>query len=109
MNRIQFFVLIGLSSLVILFLALNLWLTRKVSFQQVEASQLQQALTQGSDIQQKLTALARRINADAQKTPPNQALRDVLTRQQINFKNPDGSTNAPDSSATPAPAPSATH
>jgi hypothetical protein len=111
MNRIQFYVLIGLSSLVILFLALNLWLSRKVSFQQAEATQLQQALTQGGDIQQKLTLLARRVNADAQKTPPNQVLKDILTRQQINFKNPDGSTNAPDASATPAPAPasSATH
>jgi hypothetical protein len=70
---------------------------------------MQQPLTQGKDLQQKLTMLAQRINADAQKTPPNQALKDILTRQQINFKNPDGSTNAPDSSATPAPAPSATH
>ncbi len=109
MNRIQFFVLIGLSSLVIVLLALNLYLSRKVSIQQVQASQLQQALTQGKDVQQKLTLLARRINADAQK--PNQALKDILTRQQINIKNPDGSATAPDSSAAPAPAPapSATH
>ena len=105
MNRIQFFVLIGLSSLVIVLLGLNLYLSRKVSIQQLQASQLQQALTQGKDIQQKLTLLARRINADAQKTPPNQALKDILTRQQINIKNPDASANATDSSGAAAPAP----
>src|ERR1700733_14173499 len=109
MNRIQFFVLIGLSSLVIVLLGLNLYLSRKVSIQQLQASQLQQALTQGKDIQQKLTLLARRINADDQKTPPNQALKDILTRQQINIKNPDASANATDSSGAAAPAPSATH
>jgi len=111
MNRIQFYVLIGLSSVLVVLLALNLWLTRKVTIQQVQASQLQQALTQGRDIQQKLTLLARRVNAEVQKTPSNQALKDILTREQINIKNPDTSASATDSSAAPAsaPAPSATH
>lgn len=97
MNRIQFFVLIGLSSLLFLLLAAHLYLAHHVGVQQQQASALSQAFTQGRDVEQKLTLLARRINAEAQKTPPNPALKDILVHQQINFK-------ATDDAAAPAPA-----
>ena len=102
MNRIQFFVLIGLSSLLVVLLLGQLFLSHKVGYQQAQAAALQQALTEGQGIQQKLTLLARRINAEAQKTPPDDALKDVLSRQQISFKNPDGSTNDVTSPAAPS-------
>ena len=114
MNRIQFYILVGLSSMLVVLLGLNLLLVHKVTFQQGEVSSLQQAFTQGRDVQQKLTQLIQRINVEVQKTPPNQALKDILTREQINIKAPDAgaNANATDSSAAPAPAapaPSATH
>ena len=109
MNRIQFYILVGLSSMLVVFLALNLWLVHKVTFQQGEVSSLQQAFTQGRDVQQKLTQLIQRINVEVQKTPPNQALKDILTREQINIKAPDAGANANATDSSAAPAPSATH
>jgi len=113
MNRIQFFILIGLSSLLVLLMGTNLYLARKVAIQQATANALNQGLTQGKDIYQKLTLLARRINVELQKTPPNQTMKDILTREQITLKTPDSVTNGVDTPAAPAapataPTPSST-
>jgi hypothetical protein len=108
MNRIQFFVLVGLSSLLVLLMVGHLYLARKVGIQQSTASALQQAFAQGKDIYQKLTLLARRINAEAQKSPPDQAMKDILTHEQITLKNPDTGTNGVETPIPPSAPPSST-
>jgi hypothetical protein len=108
MNRIQFVVLVGLSSLLVLFMMAHLYLAHKVGYQQATASALQQGLSQGRDIYQKLNLLARRINNEAQKTPSDQALKDILTHQQITIKNPDASSSPSSSDTSAVPAPTST-
>ena len=85
MNRIQFFVLTGLSSLLLLLLIGNVLLSLKVSNEQTQTAQIQQALTQGQTIATNLRQLALRIYSDAGKTG-DQGLKDLLARQQITFK-----------------------
>jgi uncharacterized protein YpmS len=108
MNRIQFFVLTGLSSLLFLLLVGNILLSLKVSNQQIQTSQIQQALSQGQTISTNLRQLAIRLYTDAQKTG-DPGLKDLLTRQQISFKANDTTgagtgTPADASNTTPAPA-----
>ena len=107
MNRIQFFVLTGLSSLVVLLLIGHIFLTRQNNFEQNRLAAAQQAINQGQAFQGNLKQLAVRIYQDSQKTQ-DQGLKDLLARQQITYSTtPEGSTNAPE--ATVPTAPSATH
>jgi len=108
MNRIQFFVLTGLSSLIVLLLVGHIFLTRQSNFEQNRLAAAQQAINQGQAFQGNLKQLALRIVQDSQKTG-DQGLKDLLTRQQISF-NPTPETNSTDSIApAPSTAPSSTH
>src|SRR6202012_6190521 len=104
MNRIQFFLLTGLSSLIVLLLLGHILLVRQANFEQNRLAMAQQALTQGQAFQNNLKQLATRIVADSQKTQ-DQGLKDLLARQQITFS---PNTNAANNPAAPSsmPAPS---
>ena len=98
MNRTQFFVLTGLSSLVTLLLIGHIILVHVVSSQQSILNQDQQAVTQAQAFQGNLKQLAVRIYQDSQKTQ-DAGLKDLMARQQITF------TPAPSTNATETPAP----
>jgi hypothetical protein len=92
MNRIQFFVLIGLSSLVVLLLIGDIFLVRQTNFEQNRLAAAQQAISQGQTFQANLKQLAVRIFQDSQKTQ-DQGLKDLLARQQITYNaSPEGGT-----------------
>jgi hypothetical protein len=102
MNRIQFFVLTGLSSLVLLLLIGHIFLVRQNNFEQNRLAAAQQAINQGQTFQNNLKQLAVRIYSDSQKTN-DQGLKDLLTRQQISYNpNPDSATVGGPASTTPA-------
>src|SRR5476649_2738678 len=102
MNRIQFFVLTGLSSLVVLLLIGHIFLVRQTNFEQNRLAAAQQAINQGQTFQGNLKQLAVRIYQDSQKTQ-DQGLKDLLARQQITYT-PQGEAAVPNGE-TPAPAP----
>jgi hypothetical protein len=103
MNRIQFFVLTGLSSLVVLLLIGHILLVRQVGIDQSILNQAQQRVNQGQAFQGNLKQLAVRIFQDSQKTQ-DQGLKDLLTRQQITYNPaPQGGTT-PDQSIPSTPA-----
>ena len=110
MNRIQFFVLTGLSTLVVLLLIGQILLARQTGFEQNRLSQAQQIINQGQSFQGNLKQLAMRIVQDSQKTQ-DPGLKELLTRQQISFTPaPEGTPSTePPASPTPSPAPSSTH
>ena len=97
MNRIQFFVLTGLSSLVLLLLVGNLFLARETGIAQGQLAAAQQNINQGQAFATNWKQLATRIAQDSQKTQ-DQGLKDILTRQQITINQ---NTNATDSPAAP--------
>jgi len=101
MNRIQFFVLTGLSSLVVLLLIGHIFLVRQTNFEQNRLAAAQQAVTQAQTFQGNLKQLAIRIYQDSQKTQ-DPGLKELLDRQQIKY-----SPGADNTSATQAPAPTA--
>jgi len=84
MNRIQFFILTGLSSLVVLLMISNLFLARQVGVDQAILNQAQQRVNQGQAFQANLKQLAVRIFQDSQKTQ-DQGLKDILIRNQITY------------------------
>ena len=98
MNRIQFFVLTGLSCLVLLLLVGNLFLLRQTGMAQSQLAADQQAITQGQAFATNWKQLATRIIQDSQKTQ-DQGLKDILTRQQITYT---AGTNATESPAAPS-------
>jgi hypothetical protein len=106
MNRIQFFVLTGLSSLVVLLLIGQIFLARQAGYEQNRLQAAQQVITQGQAFQSNLKQLAVRIFQDSQKTQ-DQGLKDLLTRQQISYT-PNAETNSTENPMAPTPAP-ATH
>jgi hypothetical protein len=109
MNRIQFFVLTGLSSLIVLLLIGHVFLTRQSNFEQNRLAAAQQVINQGQAFQGNLKQLALRIVQDSQKTG-DQGLKDLLVRQQITFNPAQENTNSTDSPApAPSTAPSSTH
>lgn len=111
MNRIQFFILTGLSSLVVLLLVGQILLGRMTGVAQYRNSQAQALINQGQASQQMVKQLAIRIFSDSQKTQ-DQGLKDLLARQQISY-NAGGDSNATENPAppavAPAPIPSPTH
>ena len=102
MNRIQFFVLTGLSSLVFLLLIAHIFLARQIGIDSGMLSQAQQIVNVGQAAQGNLKQLAIRIFSDSQKTQ-DQGLKDLLERQQIKYT----PGPAPETSSAPeTPAPS---
>jgi hypothetical protein len=101
MNRIQFFVLIGLSSLVVLLLVGDIFLVRQTNFEQNRLAAAQQAINQGQTFQGNLKQLAVRIYQDSQKNGGDQGLKDLLARQQITY-NAAAPGETPEQSVPPA-------
>jgi hypothetical protein len=99
MNRIQFFILTGLSSLIFLLLIGHIILVRQTNFQQNRAAVAQQIVNQGQVFQGNLKQLAVRIYQDSQKSG-DQGLKDLLARQQISY------TPNTEGAGAEAPAPS---
>jgi hypothetical protein len=95
MNRIQFFVLVGLSSLVVLLLVGHIFLVRQTNFEQNRLAAAQQVINQGQTFQGNLKQLAVRIFQDSQKTN-DPGLKDLLARQQITY-NPTPAGETPES------------
>jgi hypothetical protein len=102
MNRIQFFILTGLSSLIFLLLIGHIFLVRQTNFQQNRAAAAQQIVNQGQIFQGNLKQLAVRIYQDSQKSG-DQGLKDLLARQQISYSTNTEPPEAP-APATPPPA-----
>ena len=99
MNRIQFFVLTGLSSLLALLLLGHIALAIQVGRGQNQWAAAQQVVNQGNVFQGDLKQLAVRIYQDSTRTG-DPKLKDLLARQQITYNSPTNSTEAP-----PAPTP----
>ena len=109
MNRIQFFVLTGLSSLVVLLLIGHIFLVRSTNFEQNRLAYAQQVINQGQTAQGNLKQLAIRIYQDSQRTN-DQGLKDLLTRQQISYKaNPPADEPGPSPTPGPSPSPAPAH
>jgi hypothetical protein len=109
MNRIQFFVLTGLSSLVVLLLIGQVLLARQVAYDQLLLNRAQQGVTQAQAFQGNLKEVAIRIYQDSQKLN-DQQLKDLLIRQQITYKpNPTPAEDTAPSTSAPAPTPALTH
>ena len=101
MNRIQFFVLTGLSSLLALLAIGHIALSVEVGHGQANWAAAQQAVQQGSVFQNDLKQLAVRIYSDSQHSG-DAGLKDLLSRQQITYNPPTNSTETP---AAPANTP----
>ena len=101
MNRIQFFVLTGLSSLILVLLVGHVFLVRQTNFEQIRLAQAQQVINQGQTFQGNLKQLAVRISQDSQKTG-DQGLKDLLTRQQISYNPAPEGPNGAEPSVPPA-------
>jgi hypothetical protein len=102
MNRIQFFVLTGLSSLVALLLAGHIALDYQVGKAQNTVLHVRQLISQGEVASNGLQRLGSLIGQEGQRTG-DQALKEMLTRQQLNYI---PATNATE---TPAAPPSASN
>jgi len=97
MNRIQFWISIGLSGLVGLLLIAQILLVRQTNYEQNRLALAQQAIQQGQAFQGNLKQLAMRIVQVSQQTN-DQGLKDLLNRQQITF-----TPQADNGAAAPAP------
>ena len=102
MNRIQFFILTGLSSLVVLLLIGHILLVRQTNFEQNRLAAAQQVINQAQAFQGNLKQLAVRIYQDSQKTQ-DPGLKELLDRQQIKYTPATEGTNATESPASPTP------
>ena len=108
MNRIQFWILTGLSGLVLILLVAQIALVRMTNFEQNRLALAQQVISQGQASQSILKQLAIRIFQDSQKYNDS-GLKDLMARQQITY-NPGDSTNSTEAPASPATTPApATH
>jgi len=107
MNRIQFFVLTGLSSLVVLLVIGQIFLLRQANYQQSLFNQAQQTVTIGQSAQAMVKQLAIRIFNDSQNLK-DPGLQELLKRQQIKWSPGADGTNATETPAPPAP-PVSTH
>jgi len=100
MNRIQFFVLTGLSTILALLLLGQLLLSYSVGRAQGQWQQDQAAVQQGNIFQNDLKQLAVRIYSDSTRST-DQGLKDLLAREQITYT-PTGSTNGTETPAAPS-------
>jgi hypothetical protein len=99
MNRIQFFVLTGLSSIAALLFIGHIALTTKVGEAQNQLAIAQQVVQQGNIFQSDLKQLAVRIYSDSTHTG-DPGLKGLLDRQHITYTPP--ATNTTETPATPA-------
>ena len=105
MNRIQFWILTGLSGLVVVLMVAQIVLVRLAAQDQNRNAAAQQYLSLGQTSQGMVKQLAVRIFQDSQKTA-DPTLKQVLDRQQITYNpNPSADSNSTDNPAAPAPAP----
>ncbi|HEV3271562.1 MAG TPA: hypothetical protein VGZ93_05215 [Candidatus Methylacidiphilales bacterium] len=102
MNRIQFFILTGLSSLLLLLLIGHIILMREYGYQQSQFSIAQQTINQGVASQNLVKQLAVMILKDSAKDP---GLKELMTNEKISFTPSSGDTNAPPSPAPPTSTP----
>ena len=101
MNRIQFFVLTGLSSLLLLLLVGHIFLVRQAGIEKGHLAQAQQIVNQAQSFQGNLKQLAVRIFQDSQKTQ-DPGLKELLERQQIKYTPGDTNTNENPVAPTPS-------
>jgi hypothetical protein len=99
MNRIQFFVLTGLSSLLVLLLIGHIFLVRQTNQEQASFTQAQQAIAQGQGSKGMMEQLAKLVYTQS-KTDPD--LVDLMRRNQIVY-NPPADTNSTSSPTPPDP------
>ncbi|MCE0522240.1 MAG: hypothetical protein LV480_04950 [Methylacidiphilales bacterium] len=104
MNRIQFILLTSLCGLVLLLLIGNIFLAYNANRQQALFNQAQEMVREGQVSQTLSKQLALRIYEESQKTQ-DQALKDLLVRQQISYTPAKQSANPTDLPVSPAPAP----
>ncbi len=102
MNRIQFYILTGLSSLLALLLVGQIALSVAVGSSQARWTAAQEAVQQGNVFQNDLKQLAIRIYTDSNRTS-DPALKDLLAREQITYT--PASTNSTETPAAPASTP----
>jgi len=105
MNRIQFWILIVLSCLVVLCLGLQAVFVHQAQRVQGQIAAAQQEVAKGRNSENVLRQLIGRIYQVGQQSD-DQQLKDLLVRQQIAVK-PNTSTNS--APADTFPPPSATH
>jgi HAMP domain-containing protein len=111
MNRIQFLIVTILSGIVALCIFLQIIFVRLLGADQSRLRDTEQALQAGQNDFTHLQQIATRVAQLAQQQN-DEALRDLLARQNIQIKaNPDAATSTPPAPAPapPAPAPSSTH
>jgi hypothetical protein len=100
MNRLQFFILTGLSIVLVLLLLAHIALALSVGRGQANWAAAQQLATRGNVAQNGLKQLAMRIIQDSQRTA-DPGLKDLLARNQITYNPPTNSTETP--AAPPSP------
>jgi len=103
MNRIQFFVLTGLSSVLALLLFGHIALNYEANKAQAEIAVAQQIATQGGVSYQGLNLLARRIFNDAEKTG-DPGLKALVSKYKIQISG-GNSTNSTETPASPPSSP----
>ena len=110
MNRLQFLIVTILSGIVALCIFLQIIFVRLLGADQSRLRDTEQALQAGQNDFTHLQQIATRVAQLAQQQN-DEALRDLLARQNIQIKaNPDEATSAPaPAPATPAPAAPSTH
>ncbi len=102
MNRTYFWILTYLSSLIAILLILQIVFVRMTTYDQARLVQRQQIVNEGQAYDLHVRQVAARIYQLSQQ---DQALKDLLNRQQITIAPPtDGSANAEPAAPTPAPA-----
>jgi hypothetical protein len=103
MNRIQFWILIAGSSLVVVLLLLQSLFAHRIQFSQGQAMRAQEVVAQGRSCDTRLRQLLYRIGQVAQQTQ-DQALKDLLTRQGFTIKanNPEKTTPSETETAAPS-------
>jgi hypothetical protein len=110
MNRVQFIIVTTLSGIVALCIFLQIIFVRLLGSDQSRLRDTEQALQAGQNDFTHLQQIATRVAQLAQQQN-DQALKDLLARQQIQIKaNPDdANASAPAAPAAPAPAAPSTH
>ncbi len=98
MNRIQFFILTGLSGVFALLLIGHIALSVAVGHGQAKLAVAQQVVQQGNVFQGNLKQLAVRIYQDSQRTSDS-GLKDILAKHQITYA---PGTNGTETPATPS-------
>jgi hypothetical protein len=105
MNRIQFFTLIVLSSLVTVLLLGQIFLERQTNYEQNRLGLASQAVSQGQAFQNNLKQLAIRILQVSNQTG-DPGLKELLARNKITYsQGPDAASaesTAPSTSTTPS-------